>query len=346
MNFAADPLPMTAVKIKRKEMTAFIVSMRVGQDRPGGEVQARNSFRNLAALPRFQRLCDRYGVMPVYLLTYPVLQAPITQWLQGQADIGACEIGICLQPWTTPPFETNENRLTATPLSEIGGSRIHNKLETLVDTFVRTFGRAPLVHRGDGPDMSSACLQGLENLGIGIDTSAKPGCYDVLSGQTDWRQAPKVPYFPSRQDPASRGGSPVVEIPITTGVSWASAPHVHRPLGLLRRSIESTAISRILEESIFSAGTPRPLDPTVLPFAQLRDLTDQAVRMQLPHINAALRSECLAAGESEVNKDAQAIEQVFDAIDSLFRYAIDTLRLKPVKMSVMGRQHAAPSSAD
>ena len=326
-------------------MTAFLVSMTIGQDRPGGEVQARSTLRNLQALPRFQRLCNHYGVTPTYLLTYPVLQDPITAWLGAQAALGHCELGICLQAWTTPPFEANENRLTITPLNQLTGARVQSKLETLVGAYRQVFGQLPAVHRGDGPDLSGACLQGLEGLGVAVDTSATPGYHNEFAGQLDWRAAPESPYFPSRQDPALRGHSPVLEVPITAGAVWGGPLRSDKLLGMLRRSIESTVLSRIIEKSFFSMGPAKYLDPARLPVAHMRALADQAVRSHLPHINAALRSEYLAAGESDVNSDAATVTATFDAIDSLFRYAIDTLRLTPSTVGAYARQHTRPGDA-
>ena len=67
------------------------------------------TVENLRALPRFQALCDRYGMKPTYLCTYEVVRAegfaPLIEW---QRD-GRCEVGSHLHPWTNPPFAKPES---------------------------------------------------------------------------------------------------------------------------------------------------------------------------------------------------------------------------------------------
>ena len=58
------------------------------------------TLRNIAELPRLQKLCDQYGVRPTYLITYEVATDPESRSiLRGLAKEGRCEIGshhLCL----------------------------------------------------------------------------------------------------------------------------------------------------------------------------------------------------------------------------------------------------------
>jgi hypothetical protein len=79
------------------------------------------SLHNLHALPRFQALCERYGVRPTYVVTHSVAtDAPGAALLRAIADAGRAEIGAHLHPWTTPhgraPTTTRPRTLPSCPI--------------------------------------------------------------------------------------------------------------------------------------------------------------------------------------------------------------------------------------
>jgi len=55
-------------------LTTVFISVDTEED-SWGDYQSRNlSTANAKRLPGFQRLCDRYGAVPTYLVDYPMTQ--------------------------------------------------------------------------------------------------------------------------------------------------------------------------------------------------------------------------------------------------------------------------------
>src|SRR4051812_41906356 len=65
---------------------------------------AQRSVGHVAQLPRLQRLFERYGVRPPYLVDHPIASSEESVGvLDGFLQGGACEIGAPLPPWVSPP---------------------------------------------------------------------------------------------------------------------------------------------------------------------------------------------------------------------------------------------------
>ena len=74
-------------------MPSLVVTVSVAPDMPRGEIQARTRLRNLEGVARLQRLCDRFGVQPSWLLAWPVITAPaasIFDGFRGRELLDAC----------------------------------------------------------------------------------------------------------------------------------------------------------------------------------------------------------------------------------------------------------------
>ena len=70
------------------------------------DVEAPQTTANLAAMPRFQRLCDRFGFPPTYLCTQEIVTSPnFRGTIAAYASDGRAEVGAHLHPWSTPPFD-------------------------------------------------------------------------------------------------------------------------------------------------------------------------------------------------------------------------------------------------
>ena len=60
--------------------------------------------RNADALPRFQGLCDRYGLKPTYLANWEMVKSG--SFVELGKDVlasGRAEIGMHLHAWNSPP---------------------------------------------------------------------------------------------------------------------------------------------------------------------------------------------------------------------------------------------------
>jgi|GEM_PF-1805286 len=316
-------------------MVSLIVSVAVNPDRPRGELQARTSVRNLAGVQRLQRLCQKFGIPPTYLLSYAVAARPEAEWFAQQESQGLCEIGAAFQPWNTPPFEPTEERLVPRPATSLTTSAVRAKLTALTDAIENRTGVRPQVHRSAGGGLDGATLQALERLGYLADSTAMPFVDAREGGGTDWRTCPRGPYHPDRQRPVRRGGSPILEIPVTIG--WdRNLPH---SMARVPSGFQKSPFERLLSNGWYHLASVSMLEPSMTPLDTMCRVADVALRDGIPVLHLPLDSETLVAGESARCPEPDDVRQLFEALDGFLRYAIDVLRAMPETMGAYARQH-------
>ncbi len=307
-------------------MVSLLVTVAVEPDAPRGEVQARTSFRNLEGAPRLQRLCERFGIPPTWLLPYPVATRREGEWFAELWRSDRCEIGAHLLPWITPPFEANEDRLIARPPSAIPASAVDAKLRALTEAIESAFGRRPEVHRAAGGGLNGAAVQALERLGYRVDSSVTPYVQAAPGEGPDWRDAPEAPYFPDRQQPQLRGSSPVLEVPLTIGWDRELPGFVGRAMV---KCDPRQRLARVLGNPWLPVTHLRWLDPVRSDEAGLRALAETAIERGLPCLTLNIPGPALWPGESATCPDAACVDRVFDRLDAFLRFAIDELRCTP-----------------
>ncbi len=121
-----------------------------------------------------QEVVGAYGVVPSYLLTYPVLDDDdVVRILRRQLGRGQCDVGVQLHPWVNPPFE-GEDGPGMSFSGNLAAGLEERKLVALKSRFVERFGREPRLYRagryGLGPDTATI----LERHGFTVDTSLAP----------------------------------------------------------------------------------------------------------------------------------------------------------------------------
>jgi hypothetical protein len=290
-------------------------------------------LRNLKALPRFQALCDRYGVRPTYVITWSVTQhdegvAMLREWEAA----GRCEVGTHLHPWTAPPWSDADEH-PAFP-SELSDALLEAKLRTLTDAITERFGHAPTSYRAGRFGADARTVRILTALGYVCDSSVTPltswarypGLRDGPGGP-DFTAAPLVPYYPSPDDITRRGGAGLVEIPVSI-VDQDRLPAGlgdrvgARPEGdLLRRLAAKLRLRRRLW-----------LRPTM---ESARDMIETCAVLRArgcDHFNMMIHSSELYPNTSPYFEDQRAVDLLFDRMDRAFdgifrRYKPDALTL-------------------
>ncbi|MCA9543411.1 MAG: hypothetical protein KC613_03445 [Myxococcales bacterium] len=312
---------------------ALLLTVTVESDRPRGQVNARTAFENLAGVARLGRLCERFGVRPTWLVSWPVMRHAEREQLDALARLG--EVGTCLQPWVTPPFRAQEDRLRPVCPAAIPASAVAEKMAELTRCFEETFGGAPTAHRAPSAGLDGATLQALERHGYLVDSSATPHLEGPVGARADWRRAPEVPWFPDRQVPATRGSSPVLEVPVT--IEWdRPVPSLMR-LALDRWSDEGTA-GKLRRQ----VARPRRLDPLALDAKALRGLAERTVARGIPCLNMPLRSRELVPGCSARALKAEDVDRLFHTLEAFLRFTVDELRATPTTLTDFARSYVSP----
>jgi hypothetical protein len=283
-----------------------------------------DSVENVRFIPRFQDLCERYQFPPTYLCTHDVAAAEhFDEVLLPLSKTGRAEIGAHLHPWTSPPVSGWDKRGT-TPAypSELPPGLFARKLECLTALLSAKLGNPPRSYRAGRWGLSAAHIPMLLQLGYIVDCSVTPLMSWVDPGARergqDFSEAPAQPYFVAWGDPARRGASRLLEVPVT--ILYVN--------GLMRRSAffraayhryRKTLPARLLNRAFTVAPQWfRPFaDMTV---ERLRAVYHAATRLELPAIEMMFHSSELMPGGSPHNPTKDGVERLYERLDRLFAY--------------------------
>lgn len=272
--------------------------------------KATQTVANLAAVPRFQRLCEEHGFPPTYLCTQEVATSPAFERTIGSAAAdGRAEVGAHLHPWTTPPFDP-EWDVAGTFPSELPSSLLREKLATLTSTLRERTGRSPTSYRAGRWGFSPPQIPMLTALGYEVDCSVTPGVswrgdLGLRKGGSDFTTAPVAPYELAADDPCRPGSSGLLEVPVTilhTSRVLRACAALHRRYRR-RRPATKTTTGRF---------APRWLRPGPHVTAErLIAVADTARALGLPVLEMMLHSSELWPGASPSTPTAEAVDRMF-----------------------------------
>ncbi|MGI9510037.1 MAG: glycosyltransferase, partial [Geminicoccaceae bacterium] len=148
---------------------------------------------------RTQRLFDRYGVKPTYLIDYPIATDPAAcAVLRRFLEEGSAEVGIQLHPWTNPPFDELLSAWNSYP-SNLGKDLQRAKIEQLILAVEHNLGIKPRVFKAGRYGFNDDTADLLEDLGLDIDTSVVPFTdFRPVQGP-DFIEAPHRPFWFGRR---------------------------------------------------------------------------------------------------------------------------------------------------
>jgi hypothetical protein len=308
-------------------MPSLLVSVDVEEDMPEGRVQAQTTLRNLQGLEGLQAVCERLGVRPTYLCTWPVATRPEGEFLGTWARHGRAEVGSLLHPWVTPPYDANEDRLEAVGPQQLSATSLHAKVGTLTQAVAARIGRPPRAFRAANFGLNGALLQVIERHGYSVDCSVTPRLDTRPRGGVDHRSAPDVPYFPDRQFVDRRGTASVLEIPVSVahlvGLPDAAArtlAHLPPVLGLTRWLTHAGG----LEPHVLRASEP---------VERLCRLADALVERDVPTVHLYLRSSELFGLMSGGGRAEDEAQKHLEKTERFLAYAMHTLGVIPRTLS-------------
>jgi len=285
---------------------------------------------HVGELGRVQTIFERYGIVPTYVVDYPIATqeeafGTLRQW---QEDC-RCEIGAHLHPWVNPPFD-EELSVTNSYPGNLPPALEREKLARLTDAIARNFGRRPAIYRAGRYGIGSNTAAILEGLGYLIDSSVVPFTSFVDEGGPDFALLSRDPFwFGASQQ--------VLEIPLTIGWfgvlnAWGGqlqpllrsrrAIRLHLPgvfsrLGLFERirlTPEGTSFAELcrLTKTLLAAGTRLFVlsfhSPTVVPgnTPYVRDRPDlQAFLRTIDEYCEFFRTSC--GGDSSTLREVRRL---------------------------------------
>ena len=92
----------------------------------------RHGLDHLARLAQFQQFCEDEGVVPVYLVDWPIANSPVAaEILRGPIAAGKAEVGVQLHPWVNPPFTEEVNQHNSFAGNDVGLRKLHHRFARL-----------------------------------------------------------------------------------------------------------------------------------------------------------------------------------------------------------------------
>lgn len=255
---------------------------------------------HLPRLRKFQQFCEGLGVVPIYLIDYPVASDPrAAEDLAEAVAAGRAEIGVQLHPWVNPPHDedvTVHNSFAGNLAPELERA----KFRKLRDTIEHAFGVGPAIYRagryGVGPNTASI----LSECGIAIDTSVRANFDYSASGGPDFHCHPLRPWWIDK-----RNG--LMEMPLTTVFAGLLRRYGKWLYPLLWRVPRLRGVlSRLgLLERI-------PLTPEGVTLDEARRGIDVALELGLPVLVLSFHSPSLRPGHTPYVRDDDDLDRFYD----------------------------------
>lgn len=276
--------------------------------------------RNASFLPRFQALCERYGLKPTYLTNYEMAMAPAYQEFARDAlRRGTAEVGVHIHAWNSPPITplTVDDFRYQPYLIEYPQEAMRAKIQFLTSLLEDTFAVKMVSHRAGRWSFNATYARLLVDHGYAIDCSVTPHVsWERMKGDpsqqggTDFSHFPEGAYRMDLEDISRPGGSALWELPMTILQSRAQVARAigsHLPEGsFLRR-----AWNRLFPPVLWLRPNGRNLGLMLQVLQRVRS-------EQRNYAELMLHSSEFMPGGSPTFRTADSIERLYHHLEQLF----------------------------
>lgn len=304
------PTEADFVRFDRTFGTRFVLTIDTEEEFDWSKPLDRTShgLDHVPRLAKFQQFCEGLGIVPIYLIDYPVASDPRAAEVLGDAvKAGRAEVGVQLHPWVSPPHDEVVN-VHNSFAGNLPADLERAKFRKLRDTIEQAFGVAPQIYRagryGVGPETASI----LSECGVAIDTSVRSRFDYSSTGGPNFRDHPLKPWWISK-----RNG--LMEMPLTT-VFW----------GLLRKQGKAIypALWRVprLRGALARLGLLEriPLTPEGVTLEEAIKGIDMAIDDGLPILVFSFHSPSLRPGLTPYVRDEEELDAFYDWWRGVFEY--------------------------
>jgi hypothetical protein len=279
--------------------------------------------RNTAYLPRFQALCEKYGLRPTYLVNYEM--ACDEAFVEFGRDVVARdqgEIGMHLHAWNSPPIVplTTDDMQTLPYLVEYPEPVLRDKVAFMTDLLEETFEREVTSHRAGRWAFDGVYARALADNGYLVDCSVTPHVDwrrfkgdPRGDGGTDYRRFSEEPYFLDLHDISRAGDSALLEVPMSVHTECPTV--LHYGAGAVLRRVE------FFEKVLDRVWPKRWVRPNGRNLAPMLAQVGAASAAGAAHVEFMLHSSELMPGGSPTFKTDESIERLYDHLDALFERA-------------------------
>lgn len=265
-----------------------------------------HGLSHVAAMPRFQAFCETLGVVPVYLVDWPIVSDARAVEIIGDAvRRGTAEVGVQLHPWVNPPFE-EEISMANSFAGNLSPAIEAAKFEALRDAIEHAFGSPPLVYRAGRYGLGPNTAELLMRHGIRVDTSVRPLFDYSPQGGPDYIDHPLAPYWVD-------GGMRLLELPVTSvhaGALRRLGRQLRRPAAKVPRALGALTRLGLLERIA--------LTPEGVSIEEALRGIDLALASGLPMLVLSFHSPSLAPGHTPYSPTEAAVDRLYDWFEAVY----------------------------
>jgi hypothetical protein len=263
--------------------------------------------RNLAFLPRFQALCERFDFQPTYLTNWEAIEDE--GYRAFAKDVLARrqgEVGLHIHAWNSPPLIplTADDYWHQPYLTEYPEALLREKIRIMTDRLEQVFERKMLSHRGGRWAFDAVYARALADSGYLVDCSVTP--------HRSWRSV--------KGDPAGPGGpdhSGAPEKPYFIEFGPDEPRLLELPMTILQRSRRGPALwlRMALRKQLHRTDWMRPTGGNL---EQLLQVVDDVAAERRDYLEFTLHSSEFMAGGSPTFRTEGDIERLYADLEILF----------------------------
>ncbi|NLR71259.1 WalW protein [Novosphingobium sp. ERN07] len=298
--------------------TRFILTIDTEEEFDWSKPLDRTShgLDHVPRLAKFQQFCEGLGVVPIYLVDYPVASDPrAAEVLADAVAHGRAEIGVQLHPWVNPPHHedvTVHNSFAGNLPPDLERA----KFRKLRDTIEHAFGVGPAIYRAGRYGVGANTAGILSECGIAIDTSVRANFDYSSSGGPDFHLHPLRPWWIDK-----RNG--LIEAPLTTvfsGPLKRFGKHIYPLMWRVPRMRGVLAKLGLLERI--------SLTPEGITLDEAKRGIDVAVDLGLPLLVLSFHSPSLSPGHTPYVRNDEDLDLFYDWWRGVFAH-LETHGIKP-----------------
>ncbi len=265
----------------------------------------QHGLRHIPKIDRFQNLCVKHGVKPIYLIDYPIVENDeAVELLRSYCAKDIADVGIQLHPWVNPPFDeivTSYNSYACNLPPDLERAKLTN----LCNLIAQKFNITPSIYRAGRYGAGAETVKILNDLGVKIDTSVRSRFSYTKQYGPNYSKFPINPYWVTPDK--------LLEIPVTTvftGLFGKSSGNIYHDIFESKIAHSLMARTNLLERI---ALTPEgvPLEKTIIGI-------EKSLQEGVQILNFSFHSPSLAAGYTPYVRNEEDLEAFYHWWEEVF----------------------------
>ena len=293
---------------------------------------------HLENLHRLQALFASLGIVPTYLISYPVVKDSTGSGrFAGYLSEGACELGGHLHTWSTPPFDEPSDAEHSMPC-HLPVDLVEAKLKNLTEAIRARFGIQPIAYRAGRYGSAPEHVPLLHKWGYRVETSVCPFMSFASENGPDYRGAPLEPY---RIGPGSLiepdPSGELLCIPNSSGFNRVNFPRAAKILEKLKsfpHRLHLAGLAHRLGLLRFAR-----LNPEMTPLSDMIAVANCLARREVPVYQVMFHSPDIAVGGTPYVQTRSDLEIFYARLNGILNHLIHVLGAKPITLSRYEVQH-------